>query len=156
MGNTQTTAAVLPDFTRPPIFPTFGLRLDFPKEERFLIERILAPDVRVGVVSGSGAQGLCLSDGKIRRLQTFQSGADELNYMFEGSTSLKVYRCGTTNVCYDLMTSSLNVSNTFRERIPIKFKPISTAERLSVGVSTDSGDSTKEIDALAELFKPRT
>lgn len=145
MGNTHTNPNALADYTAPPRFPasTFGLHpFEVPKEGWFMIERILAPDIRVGLVSGSGAQGICLADGKIRRLQTFESTSDELNYTFEGATSLKVYRCGTTNVCYDLSTLSLNVSNAHRERIPMKFKPISM------------GDSTKEIDAIADLFKP--
>jgi hypothetical protein len=78
-----------------------------PAQPYFLIERILTPEIRVGVVGGSEqTQGIRVADGEFRRLKGFESGADELNYMFEKDTALRLYRCPTDaapkRVCYTL------------------------------------------------------
>lgn len=121
-----------------------------PAKPYFLIERILTPEIRVGVVGGSEqTQGIRVADGKIRRLKTFESNADELLYVFEKGAGLRLSKCPTEaapkRVCYTLtlgefMPYPVKVDCPLDERIRETFKPISM------------GDATKEIDAMGDLF----
>ncbi len=136
-----------------------------PAKPYFLVERIISPEIRVGVVGGGEqTQGIRVADGEIRRLRAFESGANELKYMFGRDTKLRLYKCPTEaapkQVCYTLsimdpltdkeVSYTLGAKDPFlypvtidwpiNERIRETFKPISL------------GDATKEIDAIADLF----
>ena len=129
----------------------------------FLIERILTPEIRVGVVRGSEqTQGICLGDytihqrlgtGQIRRLKRFEQGQDEITYIFDHETKLWMYKCGDEppgvassdeprwfDVCYELKSPGFSRSGAIPYSVTRKFKPISM------------GDATKEIDAMGDLF----
>lgn len=131
----------------------------------FLIERILSPRIKVGVVSGrlySGPdsiindldkpspdpisnQGIRVGNEDIRRLVKFdvvkKPSEDELLYMFEAGVDLRLYKCNPM-ICYDLKleTGDREVGALHPSIIKL-FKPISM------------GDTSKDIDKIEELFK---
>ena len=114
----------------------------------FIVERILTPDIKVGVVGGNGGanpQGIRIGDGEIRRLKRFDSDASELNYTFENATKLRLYNCGpSSSICYTLESPELQQVAALYPSIVEKFKPISM------------GDTTTEIDAMWDLFRGKT
>lgn len=118
----------------------------------FLVERILAPNAKVGLVSGAAvgqqSQGIRIGDGEIQRLKCVEvtpyryygnwQGGNSLHYTFEGGTTLDVYDCGTLPY-YSLRGDDINTP-IYYSKLP-RFKSISM------------GDATKEIDMLAQCHK---
>ena len=110
----------------------------------FIIERILTPDIQVGISSQVG-QGIRVDGGSIQRLWSLDRTAKGLKYEFERGMTLSLYKCNekTPDICYTLKTEepAPTVSQgVLNRRIVSRFKPISL------------GDSSKEIDAMGSLF----
>lgn len=113
----------------------------------FIIERILTPDIQVGISPQVG-QGIRVDGGSIHRLWNLEKSAKGLKYEFERGMTLSLYKCNekAPDICYTLRTGEQVPTITqgaLDRRIVGRFKPISL------------GDSTKEIDSMGDLFEGR-
>lgn len=112
----------------------------------FIMDRIIAancdylkdhsqPNIIIGVYNSPnslnplGRQGIRIGDGEIYSLLTFQKTENSVNYEFENSTHLTIFKRNNSQICYNLKTPSLNITREIAPKIASLYKDLSLDSR---------------------------